>query len=110
MAELASFAALDTWRVEGTSPSVKDLCLLAALLANGATGGPGGTRWRIAVRNEAGQVYRVVLIEGQGQARSLAALLNDLGFVERPGPEAALMFDCVATYWPAPYSTALHLK
>lgn len=100
LAEQTSFAALDTWRVEGSAASAKDLALLAALLATGAAGESGDTRWKIAVRNEAGQVYRVVLFTGQGQAKSLAALLNDLGFVERPDAEAAFMFDCVATYRP----------
>lgn len=107
MAEHSSFAALDTWRVEGTAPSAKDLALLAALIVNGTAGEPTGTKWRIAVRNESGQVYRIVLFEGQGQASSLAALLNDLGFVERPDPDSARMFDCVATYWPMLGGTAL---
>lgn len=93
MDEMSSFAAPDTWRVKGTAASPKDLALLAALMTTGVAGQPGGTKWRIAVRNEIGQVYRVVIVEGQGQAKSLATLLHDLGFEEMPDADAALRLD-----------------
>lgn len=67
--------------VDGRAPHARDHDVIRALLSVAIPGGTG-TEFLVGIRNEAGDVYRLVRLYGLAEKVNFARKLAELGFID----------------------------
>lgn len=84
--------------VEAVEKGPHDDAVLKALRAVRGKPTEGPTNWRIGVRNEAGEIYRVIYLSNMEEAVALSERLERIGFIDELPQDSQFIPGCDTTF------------